>query len=111
MTAYANGFEQAEIYANQIRPQAMKKAEDLLARGRATLEAAGVAVDTELRESLGGRVAHMIVDCITSSGTDVVVMGTHGRRGIDRLIMGSDAELVARISSVPVLLVKPKTLA
>jgi nucleotide-binding universal stress UspA family protein len=35
-------------------------------------------------------------------------MGTHGRRGVNRMLMGSDAELVVRNASVPVLLVPAK---
>jgi nucleotide-binding universal stress UspA family protein len=35
-----------------------------------------------------------------------VVLGTHGRRGVDRVLMGSDAEQVARLASVPVMLVR-----
>jgi nucleotide-binding universal stress UspA family protein len=106
MAAYSSGFEQAEVYISQIRPLALTAAEDLLARGRTTLEAAKVAVDTELRESIGGRVATIIVERATAWGADVIVMGTHGRRGLERLMMGSDAELVARTSPMPVLLVK-----
>jgi nucleotide-binding universal stress UspA family protein len=37
---------------------------------------------------------------------DLIVMGTHGRRGINRMFMGSDAELTVRNSPVPVLLVR-----
>jgi nucleotide-binding universal stress UspA family protein len=37
---------------------------------------------------------------------DLIVMGTHGRRGLKRLALGSDAELVLRLSSTPVLLVR-----
>jgi nucleotide-binding universal stress UspA family protein len=33
-------------------------------------------------------------------------MGTHGRRGLNRLALGSDAELVLRLSAVPLLLVR-----
>ncbi|SFH60955.1 Nucleotide-binding universal stress protein, UspA family [Collimonas sp. OK307] len=106
MAAYSSGFEQAEVYISQIRPLALTAAEELLARGRATLEAAKVAGDTELRENIGGRVATVIVERATAWGADVIVMGTHGRRGLERLMMGSDAELVARTSPIPVLLVK-----
>jgi nucleotide-binding universal stress UspA family protein len=106
MAAYSNGFEQAEVYVSQIRPLALAAAEDWLARGRAILEAAKVPVDTELRESVGGRVATIIVERAAAWGADVIVMGTHGRRGLERLMMGSDAELVVRTSPVPVLLVK-----
>jgi len=37
---------------------------------------------------------------------DVIVLGTHGRRGLKRVLMGSDAEEVVRSSPVPVLLVR-----
>jgi nucleotide-binding universal stress UspA family protein len=37
---------------------------------------------------------------------DLIVMGTHGRRGVNRMIMGSDAELVVRNAPMPVLLVR-----
>lgn len=106
MTAYTNGFEQAEIYFDQIRPKALKAAEDLLAREQAKMAFSGVPVDTEFQEIIGGRVANVIVERAMSVGADMIVMGTHGRRGINRVLMGSDAELVARTSPVPVLLVK-----
>ena len=37
---------------------------------------------------------------------DLIVLGTHGRRGLRRLVLGSDAEAVVRTSPVPVLLVR-----
>ena len=36
---------------------------------------------------------------------DLIVMGTHGRRGVNRLLLGSSAELVVRNSTIPVLLI------
>ena len=36
---------------------------------------------------------------------DLIVIGTHGRRGVSRMVMGSSAEHIARLSPVPVLLV------
>jgi nucleotide-binding universal stress UspA family protein len=39
---------------------------------------------------------------------DLIVLGTHGRRGLKRLAMGSDAELVLRMSPLPVLMVRDK---
>ena len=42
---------------------------------------------------------------------DLIVIGTHGRRGVDRLMLGSVAEGVARLSPVPVLLVHAKPVA
>jgi len=39
-------------------------------------------------------------------GADVIVVGTHGRRGVGRMLLGSDAEQIVRTSTVPVLLVR-----
>ncbi len=47
-----------------------------------------------------------IVDYAEEAGCDLIVMGTHGRGGIDRLLLGSVAERVVRTSPVPVLTVR-----
>jgi len=63
--------------------------------------------ESQLFEVIGGRAAHVIVDEARRWNADLIVMGTHGRRGISRLAMGSDAELVLRHTPVPVLVVAP----
>jgi nucleotide-binding universal stress UspA family protein len=68
---------------------------------------ADIEPESQLLEAIGGRAAHMIVDEARRWRADLIVMGTHGRRGIVRLAMGSDAELVLRHSPVPVLVVRP----
>lgn len=86
--------------------------EALKAGGRKTLakveqrtRAAGVKADTALLENFGGRVADLIVAHAKRWKADLIVMGTHGRRGVQRVLVGSDADLVVRYSPVPVLLV------
>lgn len=59
-----------------------------------------------LLETIGGRAADLIVAQAKLCKADLIVMGTHGRRGLRRLALGSDAELVVRASPVPVLLVR-----
>lgn len=83
--------------------------------GRRTLAAAeqaarrrGVKVETVLHSGRLGSVADGIVREARKWRADVIVMGTHGRRGFGRLVMGSDAESVVRESPIPVLLVKAK---
>jgi nucleotide-binding universal stress UspA family protein len=44
-------------------------------------------------------------------GADLIVMGTHGRRGMKRLVLGSVAEHVARVARCPVMLVRPQVAA
>jgi nucleotide-binding universal stress UspA family protein len=78
----------------------------ILAAAAVTAKKHGVKADTVLYEVLIGRVADRIVREAAKWRADVIVMGTHGRRGIGRLVMGSDAENVLRQSPVPVLLVR-----
>lgn len=79
---------------------------EVLAKARHAAEQAGVHRESLLREVTNERVAQVIVDQAKQHGCDVIVMGTHGRRGFNRIAMGSEAEQVARTSSVPVLLVR-----
>lgn len=62
-----------------------------------------VLIDNTIRS-----VADVIVGQARKYRADLIVIGTHGRRGISRLVMGSDAEGVVRTSPVPVLLVRSK---
>ncbi|MCC8425099.1 universal stress protein [Mucilaginibacter sp. UR6-11] len=52
-----------------------------------------------------GDTADGIINCSKEFGADLIVIGTHSRTGIDRLLMGSIAEHVVRHSEVPVLVV------
>jgi nucleotide-binding universal stress UspA family protein len=69
---------------------------------------AGMTCEQQLVETLGGRAADEIVKQARQWPADLIVLGTHGRRGIKRLAMGSDAELVLRQAPVPVLLVRDR---
>jgi nucleotide-binding universal stress UspA family protein len=66
----------------------------------------GVRAETELLENAASQVADVLVARARRWRADLIVMGTHGRRGVNRLVLGSDAELVVRNSPVPVLLVR-----
>jgi nucleotide-binding universal stress UspA family protein len=66
----------------------------------------GVAVETVLLGARGNRVADLIVKQAKKWHADLIVLGTHGRRGVARVLMGSDAEIVVRETPVPVLLVR-----
>jgi nucleotide-binding universal stress UspA family protein len=79
-----------------------------LAAAKARVEAAGLRVDTVLADSLEGRVCDLVTDEATRWGAELIVIGTHGRRGVGRLVLGSDAEQIVRLSPVPVLLVRSK---
>jgi nucleotide-binding universal stress UspA family protein len=78
----------------------------ILAKAQAVAKKAGIQAKTILRERVGGPAADAIVPEARKQGADLIVIGTHGRRGVRRLVLGSDAELVVRSSPVPVLLVR-----
>ena len=77
-----------------------------LEKARAFADKSGVPSTTILREMLAGPAADAIVHEARKIGADLIVMGTHGHRGVRRLVMGSDAEQVVRMTPVPVLLVR-----
>ena len=66
----------------------------------------GVNAEPQLVESRGERVADTLLAQARDSGCDLIVMGTHGRRGFSHVMLGSDAERVVHESPVPVLLVR-----
>ena len=78
----------------------------LLTQASEQAKAQGVTAETSLHDLRGGRVADAIVEEARQSRCDLIVIGTHGRRGVDRMMLGSDAEQVARMAPVPVLLVR-----
>jgi nucleotide-binding universal stress UspA family protein len=77
----------------------------VLAKAKAAAHKAGVPATTVLREALGP-AAYPIVREAKKVRADLIVVGTHGRRGVRRIVLGSDAEQVVRSASVPVLLVR-----
>jgi nucleotide-binding universal stress UspA family protein len=79
---------------------------EALGKARHAAEEARVRSECLLREVTNQRVAEVIVDQAKQHACDLIVMGTHGRRGFNRIAMGSEAEQVARTSPVPVLLVR-----
>jgi nucleotide-binding universal stress UspA family protein len=78
----------------------------LLAEASEQAKAQGVACETSILDLRGNRVADAIVEEARKSRCDLIVIGTHGRRGVSRAVLGSDAENVMRSSPVPVLLVR-----
>jgi nucleotide-binding universal stress UspA family protein len=78
----------------------------LLEQAADQVSRADLSCEQKLVEIAGTRVADEIVKQASEWSADLIVMGTHGRRGLNRLALGSDAELVLRLSAVPLLLVR-----
>jgi nucleotide-binding universal stress UspA family protein len=89
--------------AEKFRESGGKLIKEVMAR----VKKEKIQADSRMVENLTGRAADTIAKEASKWKADVIVMGTHGRRGFNRLMLGSDAELVARTATVSVLLVQP----
>lgn len=88
----------------------VNKAREMLNAAARTATAAGVAVETGLLEIevLDKRIPEAIAEDADAWSADLIVIGTHGRRGLSRLFLGSVAEGVMRVATRPVLLIRGK---
>jgi nucleotide-binding universal stress UspA family protein len=82
------------------------RGEKVLADAEAVVRKHNVPFTSELLKSTGGSAAGPIIHQAKKLSADLIVIGTHGRRGLRRLTLGSDAEMVLRSSPVPVLMVR-----
>jgi len=85
---------------------ALQRGADLLAARVRRAVLAGVDVDTLLVEGSGQRLAEVVGAQVAAWPAELVVLGTHGRHGLARAVLGSEAEQIVRRSTVPVLLVR-----
>jgi nucleotide-binding universal stress UspA family protein len=83
-----------------------ERGQAIISDAAALVRAHGLEPSSVLLESIGGPAADLIVAQATEGRADLIVMGTHGRRGLRRVALGSDAEQVIRMATVPVLLVR-----
>jgi len=81
-----------------------KEAEELLASVGSAAEKMGIKVDTV--HVPNARAAGAILETAQRSGCNLIVMASHGRRGVKRVLLGSQAAEVVSSSAVPVLIVK-----
>jgi nucleotide-binding universal stress UspA family protein len=89
---------EAGIYSDLVKND-NREIEKLVTRRPAQ----GLAIQTDVRI---GSVADSVLDFAQRQKVDLIVMGTHGRRGVDRLVMGSTTESVLRKARCPVLAVR-----
>lgn len=84
--------------------------EKVLENARALVERNGVRAETVFQRRSQKRAADGIAREARRWKADVIVMGTHGRRGFSRAVLGSDADMVVRDATAPVVLVRAPTL-
>jgi nucleotide-binding universal stress UspA family protein len=100
MTSKAGRFDKHPVEEYEARAQS--SAQKILTVVRDRAEAAGVKCQT--LHIADKRPAEGIVAAAEEQGCDVIVMATHGRRGLQRLVLGSQASEVITLSKMPVLI-------
>jgi nucleotide-binding universal stress UspA family protein len=83
--------------------QLRRHGEDVVARAEQLLRKAGFKIHTKIRE--GDRRAE-IIDQAAEWGADLIVLGSHGRKGLNRFLLGSVAEFVSRHADCSVEIVR-----
>jgi|KBSSwiStaDraftv2_1062776.scaffolds.fasta_scaffold06666_7 nucleotide-binding universal stress UspA family protein len=104
--SYTNGFESPTVYREQVLPFMRKEGARILDDASRKVLEASLAVSTVLIEKVTQRVSELVIAQAEDWGADVIVIGSHGRRGFDRAMMGSDTEQIVRLAAVPVLVVR-----
>ncbi len=89
-----------------LRTQLLQQGNELAKEFAEKMQAAGVKGALKIGEATSlADVPSLIVEGAKAFGADLLVLGTHGRRGFKRLVLGSVAEQCVRHSALPVLLI------
>ena len=96
------------IDVERVKAETRAASHALLARALTQAAAAGCTAEVIAIESAERPLTDMIVDAAASWNADLIVMGTQGRRGFERLLVGSVAEHVIRIAATSLMLVREK---
>ncbi len=95
---------------NEIERVWIEIGHKILNKAQRLARSAGIDAEVKLLETeiIGERMAEAIVGEAKAWPADLVVAGTHGRSGLNHLLMGSVAEGIVRICPVPILLVRDR---
>jgi nucleotide-binding universal stress UspA family protein len=99
---------------NQFRPRRIElllqglraSAQRVVDEAHADARNHGLSAETLLVDARGRSFAEVVLEEAHRVGADLVVLGTHGRDGMERLVKGSDAESLLRRANVPMLIVR-----
>jgi nucleotide-binding universal stress UspA family protein len=109
--AYLTGYDQFGGYAGDLLKVMRETGVTVLAKGLATARGAGVEADEVLYDKLGERLPEVVAEQARQWNADLIVVGTHGRRGVGRILLGSGAEQIVRMAPVPVLVIRSSATA
>ena len=101
-------FADSESYINYSElPESIRSIDsEILTQAQMKVQQAGRTAEIQILEAEGESISGLIVTEAQRWSADLIVIGTHGRTGFNRLLSGSVAEGVLRTSPVPVLLIR-----
>lgn len=93
---------------SEVSDAMIRIGQEILRKAEAVAREAGIEAETKLIEinSLGQRIPEVIANNAEAWPAELIVIGTHGRRGLSHLFLGSVAEGVVRVATKPVLLIR-----
>ncbi len=103
-------LEIMELVAPEFTMTAVQQAQRLAEQNMERLLSAGRQRGVSCQPLIGeGAIWEVLLEMVHQNGIDLIIVGTHGRRGLRKLLLGSVAEEVFRLAPCPVLTVGPKT--
>ncbi len=103
VTAYAEIYAPAVAYPPEVVDDLTRHHQELADRARTELQAAGITAESRV---LQGDAREVLVDVARSEGAELVVVGSHGRTGLAKLVLGSVAAHVVGHAPCSVMVVK-----
>ena len=103
---FVNGYDMYGGYSGELIKVMRESGAKIINDAMAVAQSAGVEADNRLYDKFGERLGEVVADAAREWNADLIVVGTHGRRGIGRVFLGSGAEQVIRLAPVPVLVIR-----
>jgi nucleotide-binding universal stress UspA family protein len=104
--SFYTGYDPYGTQSGEVIKIIRERGEQILAEALAIAQSAGIEADTLLVDRLGERLGESVAAQARKWRADLIVVGTHGRRRMARMFLGSGAEAVIRLAPVPVLVVR-----
>ncbi|MEO7886893.1 MAG: universal stress protein [Polaromonas sp.] len=104
--AYLGGIDPYGTYSADLTGMMREGGAKVLTDAMAIAQSAGIEASQALLDEPGQRLGASVAEAVKFCGADLVVVGSHGRRGIGRVLLGSGAEQILRLAPVPVLVIR-----
>lgn len=104
--AYLAGYDATGAAAGELYRATRDSGAQILQEAAGMVQAAGMQAEAIFVDQFGERLPKAVADAAAQWPADLIVVGTHGRRGLSRLMLGSGAEQIIRMAPVPVLVAR-----